>query len=537
MERMQRRDRSCRVRGLASHMIAAPSLGALSASTFRKFADRNCLSCAGRHWSFAQVDAIVEALSVAFIARFAVGSRVGLFMTNRPEYIFLQLALERAGLARVPLNARFTTLEACLILEDCGADALFFDSFTSDCTSGVTLRMPKLWCCQVDNDHVANGESWSELCRTTSGNDERRSVAPDDICSINYTSGTSGKPKGVVLTHRNWAAMYKNMLVDRDIRGDDVLAHIGPLTHASGAYFLAWFLRGARNVIVEGGTIDSLLETIARERVTVFTCVPTVLTRIVNHADIDRYDLSSLRAVGYGAEPIPLNTLEKALHRFGHILTQNYGQTEAMMTVTLLRPEDHFKQDGKTLRVGCIGRPYTFVEVALRDPAGRVVPINQVGEITIRSEHMMSTYWNRPDETAKVLRDGWLWTGDLATSDPDGFITLTGRSKEMLISGGFNIYPQEVEAWLTSHPCVLEAAVVGVPDADWGEIAVAYISTVPAAKLDAATLQAHCKQALGFKTPKIFRFLELLPKNANGKIDKSSLKAAALINHVDAHDA
>ena len=147
----------------------------------------------------------------------------------------------------------------------------------------------------------------------------------------------------------------------------------------------------------------------------------------------------------------------------------------------------------------------------------------------------MSGYWNRPDETAKVLRDGWLWTGDLATRDAEGFITLTGRSKEMLISGGFNIYPQEVEAWLTSHPAVLEAAVIALPDPDWGEIAVAYVSSVPAAKLDARSLETHCKPALGFKTPKTFHFLDMLPKNANGKIDKSALKAAALKTLAESH--
>ena len=520
-------------------MSAGPSLGALAAQAVRKFAHRRCLAHAGREWTFAELDAQVEVLSAALAARLPAGARVGLFLSNRAEYVFLQLALERSGLVRVPLNSRFTAHEVGVILEDCGADVLFFDSVTGDRVAEASRRLPALWCCQVDGSNAANGATWSELTSAARSGAIARSVAIDDMCSINYTSGTSGKPKGVVLTHRNWSAMYRNMLVDRDIRSDDVVGHVGPLTHAAGTYFLPWFLRGACNVIVEGGTVDSLLATIPRERVTVFTCVPTVLTRIVNHPDIDRFDLSSLRAIGYGAEPIPFNTLEKALRRFGPILTQNYGQTEAMMTITYLRPEEHFVSQppggggARELRVGSIGRPYTFVEVVLRAPDASIVPVGEVGEITVRSEHMMESYWKRPEETAKVLRDGWLWTGDLATCDAEGFITLAGRSKEMLISGGYNIYPQEIEALLTSHPSVLEAAVVGVPDPDWGEIAIAYVSPVPNAQLDSGLLQTHCKPILGFKTPKEFRFLDALPKNPNGKVDKPMLKAAALREHGD----
>lgn len=518
-------------------MNAGPPLGVLAAQAARKFAHRRCLVHAGRVWTFAEIDEQVELLSMALAARLPLGARVGLFLANRPEYILLQLALERAGLVRVPLNSRFTTHELGVILEDCGADALFFDSVTRDRADEASLRLPRLWCCQVDGSDAANGATWSVLAAGPRSGGASRSVAIDDICSINYTSGTSGKPKGVVLTHRNWLAMYRNMLVDREVRGDDSFGHIGPLSHASGAYFLAWFLRGACNVIVEGGTVDSLLATIPRERVTVFHCVPTVLTRIVNHPDIGNFDLTSLREVSYGAESIPFNTLEKALRRFGPILTQNYGLTEAMVTVSILHSEEHFVSHPSggggagELRVGSIGRPYTFVEVVLRTPDGNVVSVGEVGEITVRAEHMMGNYWKRPEETAKVLRDGWLWTGDLATRDAEGFITLAGRSKDMLISGGYNIYPQEIEALLTSHPSVLEAAVVGVPDPDWGEIAVAYVSPAPNAKLDTGALQTHCKPILGFKTPKQFHFLDALPKNANGKVDKPALKAAALLEH------
>jgi acyl-CoA synthetase (AMP-forming)/AMP-acid ligase II len=511
-------------------MNTAASLGALAAQAARHFAGRACLTYGNQHWTFSEFDRQVSAIAAGLAAQLARGSRVGLFMANRSEYVLLQFALERAGLVRVPLNMRFTSHEVAAILEDCGAAAVFFDNVTFDRASALASRMSELWWCQVDGNEGTGEANWSTVMQSVG-------QVPDlgkseDLCTINYTSGTSGKPKGVMLTQRNWAALYRNMLIDRDIRRDDVVGHVGPLTHASGTYFVPWYLRGARNVIVEGATIEALLEAIQRERITVFTCVPTALTRIVNHPDIEQFDLSSLRAIGYGAEPIPSNTLEKALDRFGPILTQNYGLTEAMMTVTTLGSGDHLVAGSDaaklTPRVGCIGRPYTFVEVVLRGEDGQPVPVGAVGEITIRSEHVMQGYWGRPEETDKVLRDGWLWSGDLARCDEQGFITISGRSKDMLISGGFNIYPAEVEAVLTNHPSVLEAAVLGIADPQWGEIPMAFVVAVPGASLTAAQLVEHCKPLLGFKTPRLFRFIETMPKNANGKVDKPKLKAQAL---------
>ena len=511
-------------------MNKSASLSAIANKAARQFFERECLTYGDRRWSFAEFNAQVTAIAVGLASSLERGSRVGLFMSNRPEYVFLQFALEQAGLVRVPLNMRFTSHEVETILEDCGASAVFFDSVTVDRASVIAAKMPQLWWCQVDGHEAINGNTWAAVSQAVGEVPDHSQ--PDDLCTINYTSGTSGKPKGVMLTRQNWAALYGNMLIDRDMRRDDVVGHVGPLTHASGTYFVPWYLRGARNVIIEGSSIDGLLEAIQRERITVFTCVPTALTRIVNHPEIDRYDLSSLRAIGYGAEPIPFNTLEKALERFGPILTQNYGLTEAMMTVATLGPEDHFLPDEGTERrmprVGCIGRPYTFVDVVLRGEDGQPVPIGQIGEITIRSEHVMQGYWNRPEETAKVLKDGWLWTGDLAHCDEHGFITISGRSKDMLISGGFNIYPAEVEAVLTSHPGVIEAAVAGIPDTEWGEIPIAFVAPVAGETLTPSQLTDHCKPVLGFKSPRHFHFVSAIPKNANGKVDKPTLKAQAL---------
>lgn len=508
------------------------NVGVYTAQAACRFGSRVALIYGERRWTYAMFDRTVNALATGLLQTgLKQGARVGLFLGNRPEYILLQFALERAGLVRVPLNMRFTANEVALILGDCAASAIFYDSATADRVGQAHVELPKLaWTCSVDEEAAEGGPVWSALVDTEAQPDWLYQVQPEDLCSLNYTSGTTGRPKGAMLSHRNWIAVYQNMLVDRDMREDDVVAHIGPLTHASGSYFTPWFLRGATNVIVPGGQVEDLLETISQLGATVFTCVPTVLTRIINHPDIDHYDLNSLRAIGYGAEPIPHNTMKKALQRFGTILVQNYGLTEAYMTCCLLRPEEHFlSSDGQNteprLRVGSIGRPYTFVEVVLRDEEhGHPVPPGEVGEITIRSEHVMKGYWGLPEQTNQILQDGWLYSGDLARMDESGFITLVGRSKEMLISGGFNIYPHEIEAVLTSHPEVMEAAVIGVPDPEWGEAATAYVVASPSAEVSEEELVNFCKPLLGFKTPRRWTITDQLPKNPNGKIDKQALR-------------
>lgn len=492
----------------------------LMSQAARRFATRTALRWGEQTWSFAEFDAVADRLASALARRLEPGARVALFMTNRPDYLLLQCAVERAGLVRVPINARATGHEVGQIIADCRPAALFHDAATRE---RAEKAVASLWRTCVETGTAAGGISYAELASEAADPALTDRAGLSDLASINYTSGSSGRPKGVMLSHRNWAAVYRNLLIDRDIRGSDVIAHIGPLTHASGTYFVPWFLRGAENVVVEGSTVDALVDAIERYRVTAFTCVPTLLTRLVNHPDIDRRDLNSLRLIGYGAEPVSQNTLSKALERFGPILAQNYGLTEAMMTCATLSPEDHLDGEGG-LRLGSIGRPYTFVDIVLRDPQGTPVPAGEIGEITVRSDHLMMGYWGLEEETRRTLRDGWLWSGDLARMDAEGFITLAGRSKDMLISGGFNIYPQELEAALTGLDGVVEAAVLGEPDADWGEIAVAFVVAAAGSVLTERDLIAPLKQRLGIRAPKRVEFLEALPKNANGKVDKKKLR-------------
>ncbi len=497
--------------------------GVLMGQAARRHAGRVALRHGERVWTFEAFDASVCRLASGLARRLQPGTRVAVFMANCAEYLLLQCAIERAGLVRVPLNSRSTPIELGVIAADCTPEALFHDGAGAAAVAGLQSDFPGLWTAQVGGA-ARGGPGYAEL---EAGPVERALLdraTPDQLCSINYTSGTSGQPKGAMLSHRNWAAVCRNMLIDRDIRADDVVAHIGPLSHSSGTYFTPWFLRGATQIVIEGATVDGLLEAIARHRVTAFTCVPTVLTRIVNHPRLAGCEMGSLRTIGYGAEPIPRNTLDKALAKFGPILVQNYGQTEAMMTCTTLAASEHFVAGTHEPRIGCIGRPYTFVEVVLRDRSGAAVKTGEIGEITIRSDHVMLGYWNLPGETAKALRDGWLWTGDLARMDDSGLITLTGRSKEMLICGGHNIYPQELEAALTGCPGVLEAAVIAQADPDWGEIAVAFVSLAQDCRLGPGDIRASVRPQLGIRTPKRIEIVDALPKTGNGKVDKKLLR-------------
>jgi acyl-CoA synthetase (AMP-forming)/AMP-acid ligase II len=486
-------------------------------AALRRSGERTALVHGERHWTAAALDQAAERLASGLAARLPKGARVLLFMANRAEYLLLQIALERAGLVRVPVNRLCTAAEVERICEDCEASAIFCDESTRPRLAGIE----GLWICSVDGD-ATGGSGWSALSEDPSGG--LPDVRAADLASINYTSGTSGNAKGVVLTVGNWMAVYRNMLVDRDIRSDDRLAHVGPLTHASGTYATPHLLRGAANVIVDYEGPSDLLRAIEQDRISVFSCVPTLLTRLLGDPAARSADCSSLRRICYGAEPIQPNTLASAVSRFGPILVQNYGLTEAMMTVAFL-PEDA-DPAGERAGAGLIGRPYTFVEVVLRRPDGNAADPGESGEITIRSDHVMQGYWRRPRETAEALRGDWLWSGDLAVEEPGGMLRLVGRSKDLVISGGFNIYPREVESVLAGYRGVREAAVFGTPDDDWGERLVAVL----AGSFDVEEISSTAKAELGIKAPKQWLVVEELPRTANGKIDKVKLKAEVLAN-------
>lgn len=499
--------------------------------TANKYSSRQAVIDGKTVLTFSQFNERINRLSNSFIKilKLCKGDRVGLLLNNCHEYMEARLALEKCGVVWVSLNTLLGENELKYIIKDADIKALVTEKhfLTRIKNSMSELSFDTVWVGEIPVDVLQSVYFFEDFIKNGLPNEPSIVIDTNDLCSINYTSGTTGKPKGVMLTQGNWINVYRNMLVDRDIRTDDIIAHIGPLTHASGSYFMPYFLKGATNVIIEGGfDIPLLLRTIEKLKISVFTCVPTMLIRILNHPELSNYNLTSLRNIGYGAAPMPVEVIKKAIKVFGPIFTQNYGQTEAYMTISYLPKEEHLivGPDSVLRRLSSIGRPYTFVEVKVVDEQGSDVQPGKQGEIIVKSEHVMQGYWKLPEETSEVLKDGWLYTGDVATIDEDGYIYLVDRKKDMIISGGFNIYPREVEEALYTHPSVMEAAVIGVPDAEWGEKVKALIVLKNNEKVSTKELISYCKERIGFKCPRLIEFITELPKNGTGKVDKKALR-------------
>jgi acyl-CoA synthetase (AMP-forming)/AMP-acid ligase II len=467
------------------------------------------------------------------------GARVVLLARNSVALAATTLGLEAISRVRVPLNWRSTAAEIANVVADCEAAVIVHDGQTADAVNAAvaTLRaqgagVPRL----VSLDDLAALESLADDAdaarRAASVRPPRELPEAADaaaLSSINYTSGTLGQPKGVMLGTDQWQAVYRNLLSARDFRSDDCIGLVGPLSHAAGAYLVPAWLQGSSVVLLPSAAPDALAQAIERERLTVLQCVPTVLTRAVADAAFRAGDRSSLRRVIYGAERMPRPTLAASLDLFGPILAQNYGLTEAMMTCCTLQPHEHWRDGpgGREPRYDAIGRPYPFVEIRLRRADGEDAAPGEVGELTVRSPHVMRGYWRRPEATAAALRDGWLWTGDLATWSADGYVELKGRAKDLVISGGMNIYPAEVEAWLQRYAEFGEVAVFGTEDAKWGErlVAAVVLRASGDAALEAA--RARARTELGIRCPKQWLAVDQLPRTGNGKLDVRALRAQA----------
>ncbi len=454
----------------------------------------------------------------------SAGDRVAIVMRNRPEYLEALFAVWHAGLVAVPVNARLHRDEIAYILEHSGSAVAVTDAEHADDVETLVGAVASL-----QGAVVAPGERWQRL--VTSPYSPIVGRQPDDPAWLFYTSGTTGRPKGATLTNRNLLMMSLSYFADIDpVMPHDCILHAAPLSHGSGLYGLPHVARGATSVVPESGGVDGeeIAALLQRWPGMTFFAAPTMVKRLAGDRAVAGADLSHLKTIVYGGAPMYLADLEEALAVFGPRLAQIYGQGETPMTITALSKADHADRDHPRWRdrMQSVGVARTDVEVRVVDDDGLELPIGEIGEVVVRGDVVMAGYWNEPDATAEALRGGFLHSGDIGSFDADGYLTLRDRSKDLIISGGMNIYPREVEEALLRHPAVRAAAVVGRPDAEWGEAVVAFV--VPddgAAPPSIDDLDRTCLDNIArFKRPKEYRFVDALPTNNYGKVVKRELR-------------
>ncbi len=444
------------------------------------------------------------------------GAHVGMAMENAPEFLPVLYGIWRAGMAAVPINAKLHPREMAWILGNAGAPLCIATPKVAEALGGVT---------EVAMVATGSRDYAALVAGKRVGRVESR---PDDAAWIFYTSGTTGRPKGAVLTHRNLTAMSLIYLADVDrVGAGDVRLHAAPMSHGSGLYALPFVMTGAANLIHPGFEPERVFEVLARHRKVSFFAAPTMVMRLVNHRQAR--EAPGLKTLCYGGAPMYLADLKRALELFGPRLYQLYGQGECPMTITHVTKEMH--GDAAMPRrdevLASAGFPRSATEVAVLDADGRELPFGEPGEIAVSSDCVMAGYLGNPEASAETLRDGWLRTGDVGIMDPMGFVALKDRSKDLIISGGTNIYPREVEEVLLAAEGVAEAAVVGRPHPDWGEEVVAFVVPRPGAAPEPAALEGHCLESMArFKRPKVWRFVAELPKNNYGKVLKTALREA-----------
>ncbi|MFF7451768.1 MULTISPECIES: AMP-binding protein [unclassified Streptomyces] len=432
------------------------------------------------------------------------GDVVALKLTNRVEFVLLLFAAWRLGATITPVNPSMTDVEVARQLKDSGARLLVVED-GSDTRAGLsTLTVGEL------REHQA--PEWDQAPRPDSS----------ALALLIYTSGTTGVPKGVMLDHANIDAMVEMGRQALDLGPSDRCLLILPLFHVNGIVvsILTPLLAGA-SVVIAGRRFDPhhFFDLVEQERPTFFSAVPTIYSMLAALPDDVRPDTSSVRFAVCGAAPASAELLTRFEARYGFPLIEGYGLSEGTCGSTI-------NPIAGPRRAGTVGLPFPGQEIRILDADGNEAAPGTDGEVVLRGPNVMRGYLGRPDDTARVVVDGWLHTGDVGHLDAEGYLTLVGRSKDMIIRGGENIYPKEIEDVLTSDPSVLEAAVIGVPDEKWGEVVVAYVQPRPGSNVDLAALEALCARSLtGFKRPASYVLVEAIPKNAVGKIDKGSLRA------------
>ena len=489
-----------------------------------RYADRTAVLSGEDQLTYREVDEAANRFA-NFLRERGVdkGDRVALLVGNGPWSISLDFACLKVGVVRVPLNARLSVPEHQRMIEETGARWLVHAPELADAAGRLCGNVPDLQAVGFGGAGVDGGPDLLEASRSASVEDPMVPLAAEDPMLLLYTSGTTGKLKAVTHTQGSYGAIATNILANLlDPQPDSVMLHAASLIHASGTFVLPYWVRGGASAVLPGFDPSSFLSAVERYRATEINLVPTMLGMLFAQGTPSGADLSSLRTVIYGASPMPRPLITQAMAAWGPIFKQYYGQTEAPLCIAVLDERDHTDPD----LLGSCGHPAVDAQVRLADEEGHPVPSGEIGEIQVRAPFAMAGYHQADELNAEmVTADGWIRTRDMATADDRGYLYLVDRRSDMIVTGGYNVYPREVEDALMSHPAVAECAVVGAPDPTWVEAVTAFVSLRPGHSATADELQETVRaQLAGYKVPKRVEFIDAVPKSAVGKILRRALR-------------
>ncbi|MGJ7524937.1 AMP-binding protein [Variovorax sp. GB1P17] len=494
-------------------------------SAFKAFATREALVGGDVRMSYRQLEQSCHRMVRCFQAMgLQRQDGIAVLATNRPESVVTIIAAHLMGLVNTPLHPLGSEDDQAFILVDAKVKALVID-VPRHAERGQALAQRNLVPHVLTLGPAPYGSDLLAASNGLDGSDIALDVRPDDILKIAYSGGTTGKSKGIVHHHRTVVTSALQQLACWEWPQEVRFLAATPVSHAAGAMILTTFLQGGTVHLLERFTADGFLQAVAAERITTTFLVPTQIYGLLDapHA-LDAHDLTSLRLVLYGAAPMAPARLRQALGRLGPVFAQVYGQAEAPMTISYLRRDEHDLERSQLL--GSCGRSLPGNQVRLLDAHHVEVPVGEIGELCVRGPLVMSGYLDRPEETAKAFAGDWLHTGDMARRDADGYLYLVDRAKDMIISGGFNVYSSEVESCLAQHPAIALSAVIGVPHEKWGEAVMAVVVLKDGAQVEAAELIAFVTDRKGVvQAPKVVVFADALPLTALDKVDKKALRA------------
>ncbi|MCZ4583449.1 class I adenylate-forming enzyme family protein [Rhodococcus opacus] len=502
-----------------------------------RYPDRTFLQSDTLRLSYRDVVDASHAIAHGLTREGLASSRIGILSPNHPDGFVAMLGILRAGATYVPLNARDQIEDLIWFMRFTKMSALVYHEQYLPHIDRIRSEVPTLTACIAFGEHTAPGLSTEAWKREHSGQTCTTRRDLDDIALIKSSGGTTGRPKAIMQSHRCLLAAYRIANQFTVPAKDPVHLVVAPLTHAAGATAMGLSAFGTRNVIAPSTDPATVLELIERERVTHLFLPPTMIYRILAHPDVHTRDCSSLEYVIYGAAPMSVDKLEEGLKLWGQVFVQFYGQSEAPGVITCLSRQDHYLGDDSAgaQHLASAGRPTGACEVALMDEGGNFVPAGERGEIVVRGELVCPGYLDNPEANAEAHRFGWHHTGDIGVFDESGYLSVVDRTKDVVISGGFNIYPSEIEQLIWSHPAVQDCAVVGVPDEDWGERLTAVIELKSQSEATAENIMEMCRNRFGsMKTPKQVEFWESLPRSAVGKVLKKDVRAKIIAAHLRA---